>query len=205
MYLRSAVSALFVIVVVRQERQLLSAGEQARQQLQALNFLLELGHVLEASIDRSESHIGDLVEAAQFFHDEIADVPAVDLALAHGLEAVGDSLDRLFDLIARHGTLRERAHDAVTELLVIERLTPGGALDHRRHHELGRLEGREAFLARETLAPATHEAPFAREPRIDDFRVGVIAERTIHRSDYPVGASFARDSSIYTRNRAHRP
>src|SRR6185295_10399668 len=91
--------------IAGQQRHLLAALEQARQRLQPLDLLLELGDVLEAPIYRREAHVRDDVETAQLLHHEIADQPARHFALAHRLQTVGDVLDAALDVLALHWAL----------------------------------------------------------------------------------------------------
>ena len=66
--------------------------------------------------------------------------------------------DCLFELIGWHGALFERAHHAVTQLVLVEGLATAVGFDDARHDEFGRFEGREALIARQTL-PATADLP----------------------------------------------
>src|SRR5690606_28285010 len=60
-------------------------------------------------------------------------------------------------------------------------------------HELRGLERREALGALQTLAAAANLLPFAREPRIDDFRLLVITERTMHGRGNDMGRRTSND------------
>src|SRR5690606_3772762 len=127
-----------------------------------------------------EAHVGGLVEAAQLLHGHVADPPARDVALADRLEPVDDPLDARLDVLGLDRPLLQRGQHAGPQLALVERLAPPVALDDVRHHELRRLECREALLALQALAPPAHLPAFAGEPRIDDLRVGVVTERAVH-------------------------
>ncbi len=167
-------------VVGGQQRHLLAALEQARQRLEALDLLLELGDVLEAAVDGREPHVRDLVEPAQLLHDEIADEPARHLALAERLQVMLDVLDAALDVLALHGTFLERVQEAAAQLVDVERLAAIVALDDVRHDELGHLERRESLAARQALAAAAHLAALAGKSRVRHLRILEIAERAMH-------------------------
>src|SRR5690606_12861699 len=65
-------------------------------------------------------------------------------------------------------------------LALVERLAAIVPLDDVRHHELRRLERRETLLAPEARTAPAHLPALARKPRVDDLRIGVIAERAVH-------------------------
>src|SRR5262245_55644972 len=173
-------SRLLLLVFGRQQRHLLAALEQARQRLEPLDLLLKLGHVLETAVHGREAHVRDFVEPAQLFHDEIADEPARHFALAERLEVMLDVLDAALDVLALHGALLERVQEAVAQLVDVERLAAIVALDDVRHDELGALERREPFAAREALAAAAYLPALAGQARVRHLRVLKAAKRTMH-------------------------
>jgi hypothetical protein len=93
---------------------------------------------------------------------------------------VRDVVEGLFYLFAGDRTFTECALDAVAQLGLIERLAPVVSFDDVRHHEFRRLERRESLRARQALTPTAHLATLACKSRIDDLRIDVCAERTVH-------------------------
>src|SRR5215475_7342660 len=67
--LNATASAL--LVRVRQERQLIGARLATPPVTQALDFLAKCLHILEAPVDGCETHVGDLIQVAQFLHDQL--------------------------------------------------------------------------------------------------------------------------------------
>ena len=145
-----------------------------------LDLLAERVDVLEAAIDGGEAHVGDLVELVQLLHDELADHARGDLALAERAQPVADALDRGLDRLAADRPLLERLQHARAQLALVEGLARAVVLDHLRHDELRGLEGREALAAGQALAAAADLLPLAREARVDDLGVVVVAERAVH-------------------------
>ena len=77
-----------------------SLGMLAAPMPQPLDLLAEGLDVLEAAIHRGEAHVGDLVELAQLFHHDLADLPRSDLALAEAAQLARDVLDGFLDRLA---------------------------------------------------------------------------------------------------------
>ena len=90
---------------------------------------------------------------------------------------------RLFEFVAGYRALLERAHHAVAQLVLVERLAAVVVLDQPRHDELGGLEGREAFVARQALSAPANLPALTREARVYDLGFIVGAERTVHASN----------------------
>ncbi len=89
---------------------------------QPVDLLPERVHVLEAAVDRRETHVGHLVEPVQLVHHELADQPRRHLALAERAQLVADVVDRRVDRLARHRPLLERLQHARAQLGLVERL-----------------------------------------------------------------------------------
>src|SRR6185369_4181098 len=136
--------------------------------------------VLEAAVHRRESHVRDLVEIVQLLHRQLADQPRVHFALAERAQFVADVHDRGIERFARHRALLQRLEHAIAELAFVERLAAGVVLDDARHHQLGRLEGRETLAALQALATAADLLSFAGQARVDDFGFLVVAEGAMH-------------------------
>ncbi len=114
-------------------------------------------------INRRIAHVGDLVELAQFFHDEFADRPRCDLAFAEHTQAVADALDRQLDVVTRNRPFLERLRDAGAQLAFVEWLPRLVILDHLRQHQFRRFKCREALAAREAFAATPDLVAVARE------------------------------------------
>src|SRR5437899_3558597 len=81
---------------------------------------LEILRLAEILVDRGEAHIGDRVEAAQAFHDEVADLLGGDVALAAALELAHDAVHHAFDPFRVDGAFAERDLDGAHQLVAIE-------------------------------------------------------------------------------------
>src|SRR5262245_24429018 len=68
------------------------AGQFAEQFLEVLGLA-------EVLVDRGETHIGDVVEHLERFHDELADGLGLDVALAETLEAPHNARHHAFDAL----------------------------------------------------------------------------------------------------------
>jgi len=119
--------------------------------------------VLEVPVDGSEAHVGNFIEVPQLLHHQLADGAGRDFAVAEAAHAMHDTAHGLVDLLARHRALLERLLHAGTQFGLIERLASAITLDHERHEQLCRLEGRETLAALQALAAAADLPPLAGE------------------------------------------
>ena len=117
---------------------------------------------------------------AQFVHDELADLTRRHFALAESAQAMRDARDRSLHFLLLDGALLQRFQQSAAQFLFIERFATAMALDDQRHHELGRLEGRESLAAGETLAPTPNLLPLGRQTRVVHLGLLVAAEGTVH-------------------------
>src|SRR5579859_118838 len=147
---------------------------------QALDLLAERLDVLKAAIHRGEAHVGHLVEMAQFLHDELTNGARRHLALAEHTQIVADAPDRLLDRLGTDWALLEGFGHALLELVLVKWLAAAVALDHTRHQQFCRLEGREALTAAKALAPPTDLAAVSRQPRVRDFGLDMATKGTMH-------------------------
>src|SRR2546428_183973 len=85
----------------RAELSIVLARELAQQGLEILGLT-------EITVDRSEAHIGDVVERAQRLHHHLADRLGRYFALALALELAHDLGHRLLDPLRLDRTLAER-------------------------------------------------------------------------------------------------
>ena len=144
-------SCLSIGTTSAQQRQLAFAGQVA---FEPVEFLAEIGDVLERAVDRGETHVGDVVELAQLRHHELADAARRQLALGGHAQLVHHRAHRGLDLLLRHRALLQRAVEAEAQLARVEGLAAAVALDDRRQLELDRLERAEALAAGLALAAA---------------------------------------------------
>src|SRR5882762_4810456 len=90
---------------------------------------------------------GDIVHLLQLAHHHLADHAARHLALAESEDALLDPVDRLVDVLGRHGPLVQRTHKAGAKLLAIVGDAIAARLHHHGHRKLDALVGREALPA----------------------------------------------------------
>jgi hypothetical protein len=110
----------FAATEIGQQGHLLAAGGGFGYTLQALYLFFELRDILETAIHGCKSHVCDLVECAQLFHYEFADQSRRDFALPHRPQFVNEATDGLFECVARHRSLLERPHHAVSQFRLVE-------------------------------------------------------------------------------------
>src|SRR3569832_110364 len=153
-----------------QQRHLLAIGGRRRIQ-QALDLFAKGVNVLKAAVHRGETHISDLVEVAQLFHDPLAERERTDLALAARTQTKQQMRDALFETLDRARALFERAQHAAAQLDLVEGHAPAIALPDGRQRELRGLEGGVTLGAAQAVAATALGVAFAREPRVDDLGV----------------------------------
>src|SRR5690554_4943241 len=91
----------------------------ARARLDLADEVGEGVDVGEVAIHRRETHVGDLVEIAQFVHHQLAQLGAGDFALAQRQQACLDALDRRLDGLERDRALAQREPEAAGELVMV--------------------------------------------------------------------------------------
>src|SRR5215831_10423549 len=162
------------------EQRQLQPFELGQVALEAFDLLAKRLHVLEAAVDRRETHIRDLVEALQLRHHPFTDLARGDFALVDRTQLAHDFAHDAVDRIARDRALLQRALDAGTQLALVERLAAAVALDDRRQLDFDRLERIEALAALLALAPPPDRAAVVRHARVDHAGVFVLAEGAVH-------------------------
>src|SRR5437762_2543892 len=162
------------------------------------DLLVERLDILEVAVHGGEAHVGDLVEVAQLLHHELPDRARGHLPVAEASHLVHDAAHGLVDLLARHGALLQRLLHAGAQFPLIEGLAATIALDHHRHHQLGRLESREALAALQALAAAADLTAFPREARVGHLGLDVAAEGTVHAACTVPVATIRTPESVRT-------
>jgi len=173
-------SLLSLAVAAGPERELILSFLARATVTHAIDFFSEGVDVLEAAINGRKSHVRDFIEIMQLFHHELAHQSGGHFALTHGTQLVTDMHDRVIDRFACDRSLLERLQHAAAKFAFIERLTHVIAFDDARHDELSAFESRKPFVALQALAATPYLLALAREPRVDDFGLFEIAERTMH-------------------------
>ena len=135
----------------RDERQLTGDGIRTAADAQALDLVAKRFHVLEAAIDGSEAHVGDLVEMAELVHHELAHESRRDFPFAEAAQAVRDVLDGGIDGIGTDRALLQALHHAATQFLLVEGHAAAILLHHLRQHQFSGLEGGETLTALQAL------------------------------------------------------
>src|SRR5690349_4375664 len=198
---RSALAVAAWLAAFAAQQRELQLFEIRQVALELLDLLAERLHVLEFPIDRSEAHVGHLVELLQLAHHQLADLARRHFALAAAAQVVDDLAHRVVDVVAGDGPLLQRALEARAQLALVEGLAPFAALDDCRQLQLRRLEGIEALAALRALATAAHGGAVLGQPRIDHARVFVLAERAVH----PASVSRTPGTSCTALRPAHAP
>src|SRR6202043_874389 len=146
--------------------------------------VFELAHefvdILEGSIDRGETHIGNLIDAVKLVHHRAADKFARHFLAAEfrgsGLDAVRD----LFNCFHRDRPLFAGALDTRDDLEAIIRLAAAVLLDHHRSGFFDALVSGEAPFAGSAHAPAPDGRAITRHAGVNDAVAAMAAEGTTH-------------------------
>ena len=139
--------------------------------------VLEILGLAEIAIDRGEADIGDVVEALQPLHHQLADLLGRDLALAGALELAHDAVDHALDPLGLDRALAQRDLDRAHQLVAVERHRAGRSLDHGQLAQLHPLEGREAAAAVRADAAAADRGAVLGRPRVLHLGVGDCRKR----------------------------
>src|SRR5436305_4851591 len=148
--------------------------------LDVADELAELVDVLEAAIDGREAHVGDLVDALQLAHHQLAQLRRRHFLRAAVEQLVLDALHRGVDLLDAHRPLAQREGHGAADLGQVELGPCAVLLHHRRQRDLGTLVGGEALVAALAAAAPAHYVAFIGLAGLDDLRVFVAAERATH-------------------------
>src|SRR3954452_20330314 len=143
---------------------------------------LEVGERRERAVDRREPHVGDLVELTQRRQDGEADLVRGHLGAAAAPDRLLDLLGEQGERVLRHRPAGAGLADAVDDLCAAERLGDAGPLDDAQAGGLDR--GEPAAALRAGPAPADGGAVVGLAG-VDHPRVGVPAERAVHRQPPP--------------------
>src|SRR5487761_1990653 len=152
----------------------------APRALDLQNGFAEIVDALEIFVHRGEADVGDVVHFLQFPHHQLAEGARLDLALSQREDACFDAVDGIVDIVGRHWTLVQRAHEAGADFFAVVGGAVAVRLDHRGHRQFHPLVRREAFGAFLALAPAAYAGGIFRQARVDDRGIVSFAERTFH-------------------------
>src|SRR3569832_509040 len=139
----------------------LLANSERRRILQALDLFAKGVYVLKAAVHRGETHISDLVEVAQLFHDPLAERARTALALAARTQTLQQMRDALFEPLDRDRALFARAQHASAQLVLVDVLVPAFALLDCRQRELRSLVGGDTLGAAQSFAATADGVAFA--------------------------------------------
>src|SRR5688572_3532537 len=150
--------------------------------VQIPQLLVELRQILEISIDRSETDIGDVVTRLESVHHQLTDDAALYFRGVGPVQRTFDVVDDFVDLIAGDGPLRRGHGDAREKLPAIVWLDLAVALLHLQRALLDVLVSRVPPPALQAFATSAHGAALATRARIDYPVLHVTTERTSHGS-----------------------
>src|ERR1700739_2013891 len=88
--------------------------------LQLSDQRFEILRLTEIPVDRSETDIGDLVQARERLHHQPADDRRRNLILAHALEAPDNACHHALDALTFYGSLSERVADRPLQLVALK-------------------------------------------------------------------------------------
>src|SRR5487761_2230085 len=168
----------------------------APRALDLQNGFAEIVDALEIFVHRGEADVGDVVHFLQFPHHQLAEGARLDLALSQREDARFDAVDGIVDVVGRHRTLVQRAHEAGPDFFTVVGGAVAVRLDHRGHRQFHPLVGGEAFAAFLALAPTAHAGGVFRQTRVDDRGIVSLAERTFHELGMRGEVSERRDMKM---------
>src|SRR6266542_597899 len=158
---------------------------------QSLQLVEELVGVLELPVDRSEAHVGDLVELPQPLHDERPDLARGHLALLSVVQSRFDLIHDRVELRRRHGALLAGLDESSPQLLSVEGLAAAVLLHDDVGDLLDRFIGSEAAAAGNALPATADDLALPAFARVHDPVVHGAAKRAFH---------AGRDSGLGTRD-----
>src|SRR5258708_8040900 len=138
---------------------------------QLVDVALDLGEVAELAVDRGEADICDVVEFAQLFHHQFADLTRRDLHLAGRPQLRLDLVDGCLDRRGRDVALLTSGHQPVEELLAVEVLAAAVLLDDVEGDVLDPLVRRETLVALQAFAPPPDRLTGVRIARVDNLEL----------------------------------
>src|SRR5206468_6489876 len=133
-----------------------------------------------AAIHRGEANVGDLVDALELAHHQLAQARRRHFLGAAVEQLVLDALHRRVDLFHADRALAQREGHRRADLRWVELGARAVLLHHRRQGDFGALIGGEALVAALAAAPAAHDIALVGLARLDDLGVFVATERTTH-------------------------
>ncbi|MPM84278.1 hypothetical protein SDC9_131349 [bioreactor metagenome] len=152
-------------------------GDRGRAGPQGGDLGLEVLSGLELAVDTGEPQVGDLVELPERTEDGHPHGVRRDDRLAGRPDGILDLLTESGELVGRDGTALAGLAYALDDLVAIERLDNTGPFAHRQLHLL---DSGEATTTLGALAPTTDTLTVLGGARIENARVTVVAERTVH-------------------------
>jgi hypothetical protein len=147
---------------------------------QGSEFVHELRHVLELSIDRGEAHVCDLVDPVKMAHHGFADHSTRDFGLPELLHSFLDPVRDVFEDRNRNRALFTSLLEPLQNFGAIKRLPSTVFLDHDRQDFLDALVGGVSPAATEAFAPTANQKPVAVHAGVHDLVLLLAAERTPH-------------------------
>lgn len=145
-----------------------------------LQLFHELTDIPELPIDGCKAHISYLIELMQLMHRELTDLSGGHFPVVFALEVTLDIVDELFNALYAEGPLLAGHHDALNELLALERLAPAVLLYDHEGHALDILIRRESPLALQALAPPPDARSVLRSARVDNAVIPISAVWASH-------------------------
>ena len=136
---------------------------------QSPQLLQKFGGILELSIHRRESNIGDFIGLSQFIHDHLTDVFCADLAIRKTVDLRFDVLGHGLDLVRGDRTFVAGNPDAVEKLLAGKRLPSAVGLDNGERGLLHVFIGRKPPGTGETFPPPAYRPALPAGSGIDDL------------------------------------
>src|SRR5208283_2104717 len=125
-------------------------------------------------------HIGDLIDALQAVHDQLADFAGLALAVGRIHDESFGVVDDLLQLTHRDGPLFASAQQSVQYLLPLEFLATAVFLHHHVRNLVDPLVGGKTLLALQAFATAADRFAFLAFARIHHFVVLKAAKRAFH-------------------------
>jgi hypothetical protein len=124
------------------------------------NCILELGHVLEAFVDRGKADVSDFVQAFKFAHDQFADLARVYFAFAAGTQLFFDAMNGGVHCFCRDRALAQSELQAGAQLGGVEFGAAAIFLDDDRHGQFDAFIGRKTLFALGATPAAANAVPF---------------------------------------------
>lgn len=149
---------------------------------QARELCQEFSGILEGTVHRGKSYIGNLVQLAKMLHDHLANHTAIDLFFHLAEDLLLDLAGQVLNLVLTDRAFLAGNPNPGDNLISLVRLPASILFDNHEQDFIHMLVGGEAAVAFETLSPSPDRGSPRHGPRIDYMIIISRTVRTTHQN-----------------------